>query len=152
MSLNQIIIHGYLGKDPALKTLPDGKSVCQFSVATSESWVDQAGEKKTKTEWHNITAWGKQAEAIAKFFGKGAEIIVIGKQEYKQDKIDPKRMWPNVRLLSFDFCGKKGSSNSGSGGPEPEYDGPEHSSDNFVPDASATPSGSPSVDDGEIPF
>jgi len=150
MSVNQILIHGYIGKDPELRTLPEGKPVCQFSVATSESWTTLTGEKKTVTDWHKVTAWGKQAEAIAKFFSKGQEIIVIGKQEYKADKNDPKRMWPNIRLLSFDFCGKKGSSGSGSGGPDPEYTGPEHGSDNYVPDASATPSGSPP--DDEIPF
>ena len=59
---------GRLGKDPETRYMPSGDAVCNFSIATSESWKDKnTGEKKESTEWHNIVAFGKLAE-IAKTF------------------------------------------------------------------------------------
>jgi single-strand DNA-binding protein len=149
MSMNKIIIHGFLGQDPKTKTLADGKIVCQFSVATTENWKNQAGEKQSKTEWHNVVAWGKQAEVIGKSFVKGQEIIVEGKMEYKKDKQDEKKIWPTIRLINFDFCGKKGSSSSGYV-PDSSDSGPDYGSDNH--DHGSSSISTPSNDDDDIPF
>lgn len=79
-SLNRVTIIGHLGKDPESRFLPDGKAVANFTVATSETWKDKdSGEKKEKTEWHRITAFGKLAEICGEYLRKGALVYVEGK-------------------------------------------------------------------------
>ena len=62
MSVNKVILLGRLGQDPELKTIPTGQVVCNFSVATSDSWKDKSGQKQERTEWHSIVVWGKLGE------------------------------------------------------------------------------------------
>lgn len=153
MSMNKCYLHGNVGQDPQSKTLPDGKMLCRFSIATTETWKNQAGEKQSKTEWHNIAAWGKQAEAISKFVKKGSELLIEGKIEYTQDKDDPKKKYTNIRLITFNFCGKKGS--GGGSTPDPEYSGPEYGSDSQTPDMDEPNASSPAPStfpDDDIPF
>ena len=59
--MNKAIIIGYLGRDPELRHTQVGNMVCNFSVATTERW-SKDGEKKEKTEWHNVVVWGKLAD------------------------------------------------------------------------------------------
>ena len=58
MSVNKVILLGRLGQDPELKYTPGGSAVCNFSMATTESWTDKQGQKQEKTEWHRIVVWG----------------------------------------------------------------------------------------------
>jgi len=60
-SVNKVILLGNLGRDPELRFLPNGDAVCNFSIATTDSWKDKAGEKQEKTEWHNIVMYRKLA-------------------------------------------------------------------------------------------
>ena len=63
MSVNKVILLGRLGQDPELKYTPSGAAVCNFSLATSESWNDKnSGQKQERTEWHRVVVWGKLAE------------------------------------------------------------------------------------------
>ncbi len=79
-SLNRVTLIGRLGADPEIKATPSGAMVCNFSVATSESWKDKAsGEKKEKTEWHRVQAWRELAEVCGKYLAKGREVCVEGK-------------------------------------------------------------------------
>ena len=64
-SVNKVILLGNLGRDPELRFLPNGDAVCNFSIATTDSWKDKAGEKQEKTEWHNIVMYRKLAEIAA---------------------------------------------------------------------------------------
>ena len=61
-SINKHIIIGHLGRDPELKYTQSGKAVANFSVATTEKWTDQSGQKQEDTQWHRIVMWGKIAE------------------------------------------------------------------------------------------
>ena len=62
-SVNKVMLLGNLGRDPEVRTFPNGDAVCNFSIATSTSWKDKtSGEKKEKTEWHNIVMTRKLAE------------------------------------------------------------------------------------------
>jgi single-strand DNA-binding protein len=71
---------GNLGKDVETKILESGKSVCNFSVATSETWKDKnTGEKKEKSEWHNIVVFDKLAVVCANFLKKGSKVYIEGK-------------------------------------------------------------------------
>ena len=77
--VNKVILLGHLGKDPEVKKLDSGKSVANFSLATSEVYKNKEGEKVTNTEWHNIVLWRKTAEIAEKFLKKGDSVCVEGK-------------------------------------------------------------------------
>ena len=86
--VNKVILVGNLGRDPELKHLPSGQGICQFSIATSESYTDKGGQKQEKTEWHRIVAWEKLGEVCARYLGKGSKVYVEGKlqtREYEKD-------------------------------------------------------------------
>lgn len=76
---NSVQLIGRLGNDPEVKSLPSGKMVATFSLATSESYRNAQGEKVEDTQWHNIVAWGKTAEIVAEYLKKGAEAALKGK-------------------------------------------------------------------------
>ena len=77
--LNKVILIGRLGRDPECRYLPNGDAVCNFSIATSESWKDQSGQKKERTEWHNITMYRKLAEIAAQYLKKGSLVYIEGR-------------------------------------------------------------------------
>lgn len=76
---NRVQLIGNLGKDPEIRNLENGKTVANFSMATSETYRNNGGEKITDTQWHNLVAWGKTAEIIEKYLQKGSEVAVEGK-------------------------------------------------------------------------
>jgi single-strand DNA-binding protein len=75
---SQTIVVGYLGRDPEQRFTPSGQSVTNFSVATSRSWTDAAGEKQEKTTWFKVTTWGKLSELCAQYLSKGRMVLVEG--------------------------------------------------------------------------
>ena len=80
VGINKVILVGRLGKDPEVKYFTSGDAVCNFSIATSESWKDKnTGEKKEKTEWHRIVAFRKLAEICGQYLSKGSQIYLEGK-------------------------------------------------------------------------
>ena len=79
MSLNKVILIGRLGREPECRYLPNGDAVCNFSVATDESWKDKNGQRQTRTEWHAITMYRKLAEIAAKYLQKGSLVYLEGK-------------------------------------------------------------------------
>jgi len=78
MSVNKVIEVGNLVRDPELKELPNGTKVCKFSIAVNEKYKD-----KENTHFFDCQVWGKQAENLAKYQGKGSKVLVDGslKQE-----------------------------------------------------------------------
>ena len=77
--LNKVILIGRLGRDPEVRYMPNGEAVCNFSVATSESWKDSNGQKQERTEWHNVTMYRKLAEIAGKYLTKGSQVYLEGK-------------------------------------------------------------------------
>jgi single-strand DNA-binding protein len=87
--LNKVMLIGNLGKDPVVKPVGDTK-VCNFSLATSESYKDKQGNKIDKTEWHNIVIWGNLADVCGKYLKKGSKVYLEGKiatRSYEQDGV-----------------------------------------------------------------
>ena len=76
---NRVQLIGNLGNNPDIRTLDGGRKLARFSVATSETYRNNNGEKVTETQWHNVVAWGKVAEIAEKLLSKGAEVAVEGK-------------------------------------------------------------------------
>ena len=79
MSLNKVILIGRLGKEPTIRFMPNGEAVCNFSVATSESWKDQSGQRQERIEWHNITMYRRLAEIAGQYLKKGSQVYLEGK-------------------------------------------------------------------------
>ena len=75
---NQVQLIGNVGNAPETTTFESGKKVCRLSLATNE-YYKREGEKVQDTQWHNLVAWGKQAELIENYVSKGKEIAVQGK-------------------------------------------------------------------------
>ena len=76
---NKVQLIGNVGNVPEITNLESGKKVAKFSIATNESYKDSKGEKVTDTQWHTIVAWGKIAEIVEKYVGKGKEVALEGK-------------------------------------------------------------------------
>lgn len=119
--LNEITIHGYLGRDPELKDGegPNGpyKKV-SFSVGVGRDYGDG-------TDWFRCVMYGKRAEVIDKFFKKGSEIIVAGRMESYKPKNDPERTAWILKVNNFDFCRNSSGGADTAPGPiatEPETD------------------------------
>ena len=136
--INKVIIVGNLGKDPEVRTFANGGKVCNFSVATSESWKDkQTGERKEKTEWHNISIYNEGLAGVAeRYLKKGSKVYLEGKLQTRkwQDQSGNDRYSTDVVLQGFDAkmemldsCqsggGQGGGSNDGWGGGAPSGGG-----------------------------
>jgi single-strand DNA-binding protein len=77
--INKVILIGNLGKDPETRYLPSGGAVTNVTLATSESWQDKtSGEKKEKTEWHNVVFFNKLGEIAGQYLKKGSKVYVEG--------------------------------------------------------------------------
>lgn len=79
MSLNKAILIGRLGRDPEVRHMPNGEAVCNFSIATSETWKDQSGQKQERTEWHAITLYRRMAEVAGQYLKKGSLVYIEGR-------------------------------------------------------------------------
>lgn len=88
MNLNKVFIIGRVTATPQLKTTPSGQPVTSFSIATNRFWSGKTGQRQEETEFHNIVAWGRQAEVASQFLTKGAEAMVEGRLQTRswQDK------------------------------------------------------------------
>jgi len=76
---NHVQLIGNVGQEPTITDLESGKKVARFSLATNENYKNDKGEKVQTTDWHTVVAWGKTAEIVEKYAGKGKEIGVSGK-------------------------------------------------------------------------
>lgn len=79
-SVNKVIIIGNLGRDPEIRSMPNGDRVANLSVATSESWKDKAsGERKEKTEWHRVTIFNDNiVKVVESYVKKGSTVYIEG--------------------------------------------------------------------------
>lgn len=141
MSLNKAILIGRLGQDPETRYLPSGEAVCSFSLATTESWKNQNGEKQERTEWHNITLFGKLAEIAAQYLGKGSQVYLEGKirSEKYTDKQGTERTAYKIICHEMKMLGSKNDQpNTASGSPAtppkpPQYGAPQPPQQYYVP-------------------
>tara|TARA_R110002073_G_scaffold54622_1_gene140566 strand:+ start:94 stop:450 length:357 start_codon:yes stop_codon:yes gene_type:complete len=111
---NKVQLIGNVGNEPEITTLESGKKVAKFSIATNESYKDSKGEKVTNTQWHNIVAWGKIAEIVEKYVGKGKEVALEGKLTSRsyETKEGEKRYVTEVVIDEILLLGIKGEDNA----------------------------------------
>lgn len=108
MYINKVTLIGNLTRDVELKALPSGTKVANLSVATNRYWKDAQGNKQEDVEFHNVIAFGKQAEVIAQYFKKGNQILVEGRiQTRSWDATDgSKKYRTEIVLEGFQFGNK----------------------------------------------
>ena len=165
MSVNKVMLVGHLGRDPETRYTSSGQAVANFSVATSETYKDKAGERQKRTEWHKIVVWGKQAEIAQKYLKKGSLVFIEGRIQSRewQDKEGGKRtsfeiVCNNFRMLGGrpdgaraeggggygDSAHGSGASGGSGGGADFEHAAPPAGDD--------LAHGGPEISDEDIPF
>ena len=150
-SLNKVMLIGNLGKDPEVRYTNSGMAVASFSLATSETFKNKAGEREEKTEWHNITLWNKLAEIAGEYLAKGKTVYIEGRLQTRkwQDKDGRDRYTTEIVGEKMQMLGGRGEGPSGGGsggnrGPArqqqsagesyaPSYDEPAFNPDDDIP-------------------
>jgi single-strand DNA-binding protein len=106
---NSVHLIGRLGKDPEVKSFNNNKKAW-FSIATSDSYKNQKGEKVEDTQWHNIVIWGKLANVAEKYLKKGKEIAVEGKLVHRVYETNGEKKYiTEINVNDFIFLGDKNS-------------------------------------------
>ena len=105
-SVNKVMLLGNLGRDPEVRTFPNGDSVCNFSIATSTSWKDKnSGEKKEKTEWHRIVIFNEGlVKVVQQYVKKGAQVYIEGQlttRKWKDEKAGIDKYSTEIVLQGF---------------------------------------------------
>ena len=110
-TINRVMVIGNFGANPELRTLPDGGSVTNFSVATTDVWTDKnnPGERREQTEWHRVTFFGRMAEILHEYGRKGAKVYVEGSLRTRKwtDKDGIERYATEIRGRDFTFLSPK---------------------------------------------
>lgn len=116
--VNKVILVGNLGKDPEVRHLDNGRAVANFSLATSETYKNKAGEKVTNTEWHNIVLWTPLAEIAERFLKKGGQVYIEGKLTTRSwdDQEGNKRYTTEVVGRELTLLGSREGGDSGNSG------------------------------------
>jgi len=132
-SVNKVILVGNLGRDPEVRSMQDGRSMVNMSVATSDTWRDrQSGERKERTEWHRVVIFNeKLAEVAQKYVRKGSKVYVEGQLSTRKwtDQSGQERYTTEVVVPRFGGAltmldGRGGASGGeGGGGAEDEAGG-----------------------------
>jgi single-strand DNA-binding protein len=131
-SVNKVILVGNLGRDPEVKSMQDGRSLVNMSVATSETWRDRnSGERKERTEWHRVVIFNdKLAEVAQKFLKKGAKVYLEGQLTTRKwtDQSGQERYTTEVVIPRFGgsltmLDGRSGGGGGDGGGMDDDYGG-----------------------------
>ncbi len=149
MDLNKVMIIGRLVRDPEVRTTPNGAKVASFSVATSFNWVDQGGQKKEQTEFHNVVLWRGLAGVAEQYLKKGSQVYIEGRLQTRSwdDKTSgQKRYRTEIVGDSMIMLGRPGTG-SGTSAAQPE---PAENEPLIQTNTDTTPS--IQIDDSDIPF
>jgi single-strand DNA-binding protein len=145
MSVNKVILVGRLGRDPESRYTASGQQVCNFTLATDETFKDRSGERQKRTEWHRIVIWGRLAEIAQQYLKRGSLVYLEGRIQTRQwdDKSGNKRTTTEVVVNTMKMLGSKGEGGGGSRAAEP----PEPMGGEME-----EPHGGPQISDEDIPF
>jgi single-strand DNA-binding protein len=155
-NLNRVVMTGNLTRDPELRSLPSGMSVCSLRIASNTRRKDQStGEWGDKANYFSVTVWGAQGENCARFLSKGRPVAIDGRLEWRewQDQQGNKRESIEIVADSVQFLGGRDDAPmGGNGGFTPQSDVPVNNSD-FQPQPAGAPVGGGSAPaDDDIPF
>lgn len=151
-SVNKVILVGNLGKDPEIRTTPTGRTVVNFSMATTEHWNDSDGNRQSKTEWHRIVVFGKLADICGKYLSKGSSVYIDGRLQTRkwQDRDGGTRYTTEIVANVMQMLGGRGESNQNRNGGG-DYGGQNDYGSSGGYDDDMPPGAPPDIDD-DIPF
>ncbi len=153
-SVNKVILIGNLGRDPEVRTFPDGGKLCNLRIATSENWKDRnTGERRERTEWHNVVLRGDGLVRVAEqYLRKGSKVYVEGQLQTRkwQDQSGNDRYSTDVVVAGLGgvltmLDGRSGGGGNEGGGYESGSSGGDYGG------SYSSPAPSSDLDD-EIPF
>lgn len=162
-SVNKVILVGNLGKDPESRSFANGGKVVSFSVATSENWKDRSsGERKEKTEWHNVSIFSEGLARVAEqYLKKGSKVYLEGQLETRkwQDQSGNDRYTTDVVLRNFnssmvllDGRGDGGGSRGGGSYDEGGFGGSATGGGGSKPQSRPQPAAFDTDLDDDVPF
>lgn len=137
-SVNKVILVGNLGRDPEVRALQNGGKVCNLAVATSETWKDQSGERKERTEWHKVVIYNENLAGVAeRFLKKGSKVYLEGQLQTRSYEQNGEKKYVTEVVLQryrgeltmLDGRGEGGGDRGGSsyGGGDDDFGGGERS-------------------------
>ena len=163
-SVNKVIIVGNLGKDPEMRSFPNGDQIANVTIATTDRWKDKtSGEMKEATEWHRVAFNGRLAEIVGQYLRKGSQVYVEGSLRTRKwtDKEGQEKYTTEIRADQMQMLGSRQGMGGPSNGDESGgYDAPGRSAPAArapvaaprpAPAPAKTASGFDDMDD-DIPF
>lgn len=120
-SINKVIIVGNLGRDPEMRTFPNGDQVANVTIATTDKWKDkQTGETREHTEWHRVVFNGRLAEIVGQYLRKGSQVYVEGSLRTRKwtDPTGAEKYSTEIRADQMQMLGSR----QGMGGVGPQGD------------------------------
>jgi single-strand DNA-binding protein len=134
-SVNKVILLGNLGKDPEVRYTAGGTAVASFSLATSERFKGKDGQYEEKTEWHNITLWGRLAEVAGEYLAKGKTAYIEGRLQTRKwaDKEGKDRYTTEVVGEKMQMIGGKGERSEKPKDTGNSYEEPSFNPDDEIP-------------------
>ena len=150
MNLNKVFVLGNLTRDPELRQTPSGQAVCSFGIATNRFFTDSTGQKQKQAEFHNIVAWGRQAEIINQYLHKGSSILVEGRLQTRswQDQQGAKHWKTEIIAEKIQLGPRPG----GGGGGQEEPEGQEQKQTQDSTPIIEHPGDGEEIDVKDIPF
>lgn len=118
MYLNKVLLYGNLTRDPELRALPSGQQVASFAIATNRTYKNKDGQKQDSVEYHNVVAFGRQAEVIGQYLKKGRPVYIEGRIQTRSwdDKTSGEKKYrTEIVIENFQF-GPSGMGSAGGGG------------------------------------
>ena len=151
-NINRVVLTGNLTRDPELRSLPSGMSVCSLRIASNTRRKGATGEWEDKPNYFSVTVWGAQGENCARFLSKGRPVALDGRLEWRewQGQDGAKRESIEIVADSVQFLGGRDEGQGGGNGFTPQSDVPVNQSD-FQPAGAPVGGGSAPADD-DIPF
>lgn len=151
-SVNVVAIVGRLTRDPELRALPSGTSVCDLGVAVDDRYKDSNGDWQDRANFFDVTVWGKQGESVAQYMSKGREIAISGelRQERWETDDGSKRSKVKIVASTVQFIGPRPDGDNGGGSSEPRSDVPADTTD--LPPEGGNEAALMGASDDDIPF
>lgn len=153
--LNRVSLLGNLGADPELRVTPGGQAILKLRLATTESYLDKNNARQERTEWHQITVWGKRGEGLSKILNKGDRVYIDGGLRTSSYEKDGQKLYrTDIQAFNVLLCG--GNKGGAAASPKAEGRGWGGKAKESLPPAADVDDygggfGS-GGDDGDIPF
>jgi single-strand DNA-binding protein len=130
-NLNVVVVTGNLTRDPELRSLPSGTSVCKLRIAVNSRRKDQSGEWVDKPNYFDVTVWGAQGENCATYLSKGRPVAVEGRLDWREWEAQDGSKRQSVEIIanSVQFLGSRDEAAGGGNGIAPRSDVPADTSD-----------------------